>query len=193
MAAILAAMLLLGGIQWQTRLLLNTIFNPAPRLLREPWFQEGATIMAGPYVYPNPHSLVGHGYVADVANNNLGECVSLVKHFIPELQNRSTQTWVEGRNVIETLENGESILEGTAIATFVNGRFISGHGHAAFYAGWIHDTNSSPSTRILIVEQFRGDRPTNGIVKRLLPNYGKKPDGTWDRRSNNGRAFSVIL
>ena len=149
--------------------------------------------MAGPYVYPNPRSLVGKPYAKDIAGRNEGECVSLIKKYITELQNKRTTTWIEGPNVIEIIKKGGTILEGTAIATFVNGRFESGHGHAALYVGWINDPNPDQGIRIIVVEQYKGTWPTNGIKERPLLNYGKLPDGTWDRRSNNGRAFSVIL
>jgi hypothetical protein len=148
-------------------------------------------IMAGPYVYLNPLSLRSKLHVADIAGNYEGECVSLVKKYIPELQNRSTRAWIEGPNVVETIKKGGTIMEGTAIATFVDGRFISGHGHAAFYVGWINDPNEG--IRIRVVEQYLGEYPTEGVVDRLLHNWGKNPDGSYPHRSNNSAAFSVIL
>lgn len=126
--------------------------------------------MAGPYVYNNPMSLVGNPYVADVAGNYLGGCVSLLKHHISGLQNRTTGTWIEGRNVIETIRSGGTIPIGTAIATFRNGRFESGNGHAAFFAGWRNDPHpdrGNPGIRIIVVEQYSG---SGGIISRLLPN-----------------------
>lgn len=60
--------------------------------------------MPGPYVYPNPRSQIGKPYVADIAGNYLGECVSLLKHYIPGLQNRHTSTWIKGPNVMETIK-----------------------------------------------------------------------------------------
>jgi len=147
--------------------------------------------MAGPYVYSNPLSLVGKDYVADVAGNYLGGCVSLVKHYIPELQNRTTASWIEGRNVIETIKSGGSIMIGTAIATFRNGRFESGNGHAAFFAGSFKDPKEG--IRIIVVEQYLGGNPSNKIIKRELRNRGKNANGTYNDPSNNGEAFSVIL
>ncbi|MDR2017318.1 MAG: BPSL0067 family protein [Syntrophobacterales bacterium] len=149
--------------------------------------------MAGPYVYPNPTSQIGKPHVADIAGNYLGECVSLVKRYIPELKNRSTSTWTKGPNVIETLKNGGTIMEGTAIATFVNGRFVSGHGHAAFFVGSFDDPNpeqGTPGIRIIIVEQFKN---SVRIIERKLFNRGKNADGSYVNPSNNGEAFSVIL
>jgi len=147
--------------------------------------------MAGPYIYPNPLSLVGPQYVADIAGNNLGECVSLVKRNIPALSNRTTRSWIEGQNVIETLKNGGTIMVGTAIATFRNGHFESGHGHAAFFAGYTKDKNGV--IRITIVEQYLGSRPSGGVITRTLRNRGKNADGSYVDPSNNGEAFSVIL
>jgi hypothetical protein len=147
--------------------------------------------MSGPYIYSNPRSLINNEYVADVAGNNLGECVSLVKHYVPELQNRSSRTWIEGRNIIKTLREGGTIIEGTAIATFRNGSFESGHGHAAFFAGWFKDHKDE--IRIIVIEQYLGGFPTNGIKERPLLNRGKNPDGSYVDPSNNGEAFSEIL
>jgi len=144
-------------------------------------------MMAGPYIYPNPISLVGKPYVADIAGNYLGECVSLVKHHIPALQNRSTRTWIKGPNVIETLKNDGVIMTGTAIATFRNGKF---NGHAALFAGYEKD--SSGNIYIKIVDQYLGGNPSGRIILRPLDNKGKKPDGSYIDPSNNGEAFSVI-
>lgn len=143
--------------------------------------------MAGPYVYPNPMSLVGNAHVTDIAGNQLGECVSLVKRYITELQNRRSTTWVEGVNVIETIRNGGTILEGTAIATFKNGRFISGNGHAAFYVNF---ENHPGGIRIRVVEQYS---ESVRIISRLLFNWGRNADGSYRDASNSGEAFSVIL
>jgi hypothetical protein len=62
--------------------------------------------MSGPFVYANAELLENHAFVADIAGNHSGHCVSLVKHYITQLQNRPTSAWREGVNVIETLKNG---------------------------------------------------------------------------------------
>jgi len=144
--------------------------------------------MAGPYIYLNSASLIGKPYVADAAGNYLGECVSLVKHYIPELQNRSTRTWVKGSNVIETFKNGGAIVVGTAIATFRNGSFS---GHAAFFAGIERGKNEE--IYIILVDQYLGGRPSDGIISRRLQNKGKNTNGSYNDPSNNGEAFFVIL
>jgi hypothetical protein len=153
---------------------------------------KGGIIMPGPFVYPNVESLVGKGTVPDRAGNFKGECVSLVKYHIPALYNAKTPTWKEGVNVIETLKNGGTIEKGTAIATFHrDGKFQSGDGHAAFYAGHFLDANEG--IRIIVIEQYLGTWPTKVIESRALHNKEKKANGEWDDRSNNGRAFSVIM
>ncbi|MDR3158478.1 MAG: BPSL0067 family protein [Zoogloeaceae bacterium] len=147
--------------------------------------------MPGPFVYANAELLDGKPYVADIAGNYFGECVSLVKHHIVPLQNVSTKAWKEGVNVIEALKKGTMIAKGTAIATFVNGRFESGHGHAAFYIRHVFDPDGV--IRIEVIEQYLGEKPSGGVKKRLLPNHGKDKNGNYINRSNNGRAFSVIM
>jgi hypothetical protein len=53
-----------------------------------------------------------------------GECARLVQHYI--LHMGHTSTWRAGENVIDVLASGRQIEQGTAIATFVNGRFPNG-------------------------------------------------------------------
>jgi hypothetical protein len=147
--------------------------------------------MPGPFVYAGVDALKDHSYVADIAGNYLGECVSLVKHYIPQLQNLSTGTWRKGVNVIETLKSGGTIAKGTAIATFINGHFASGNGHAALYVERVRYTDGS--IRIYVMEQYLGGLPSGGIKKRLLRNFGKSASGNYNNPSNNGEAFSVIM
>jgi hypothetical protein len=137
------------------------------------------------------NSLIGKDRVKDIAGGYEGECVSLIKRYIPALENRGTWDWKEGPNVIEALKKGRTIAKGTAIATFVDGKFKSGHGHAAFYNGHFYDDDEG--IRIYVIEQFNGSTPTLKIQERLLHNFGKDANGDWERRSNNGRAFSIIL
>jgi hypothetical protein len=49
-----------------------------------------------------------------------GECARLVQHY--NLHMGHTSTWRAGENVIDVLASGRQIEQGTAIATFVNGR-----------------------------------------------------------------------
>jgi hypothetical protein len=123
-----------------------------------------------------------------------------------------TGSWIKGPNVIETLNNGGTILEGTAIATFLKGKntFTSGHGHAAFFVSarkaifdktvWeevVVDGKKKEVKNIITVEEFlitvvdQYDG-SDGIQERELPNRGKR-NGEYVRYSNNGEAFCVIL
>ncbi|MDR1423280.1 MAG: BPSL0067 family protein [Azoarcus sp.] len=144
----------------------------------------------GPYFYVHVESLVHQPYVGDVAGNNVGECVSLVKHYIPGLANLRTTTWIKGQDVIETIKNGGTFFMGTAIATFIDGRFQSGNGHAGFYAGHVNDPKEG--IRIYIVEQYLHP-PTGGIQKRLLHSTENDEAGHYRGISNIGTKFSVIL
>jgi hypothetical protein len=59
--------------------------------------------------------------------------------------------------------------------------------------GYFRDPDPNKGIRIMVVEQYLGRHPSKGIQERPLDNFEKNPDGTWYDRSNNGRAFSVIL
>ena len=76
------------------------------------------------------------------------------------------------------------IIIGTAIATFVEGKYQN-HGtgnHAAFYI-------SQDAVGIWVVDQWS----TSGTIrKRQLRFKGRNKDGTFIDPSNNGDAFSVI-
>lgn len=50
-----------------------------------------------------------------------GECARLIQHFLPQIG--QTALWKPGENVIDVLASGRQIEQGTAIATFVNGRY----------------------------------------------------------------------
>lgn len=61
-----------------------------------------------------------------------GECARLIQHFLPQVG--QTACWKPGENVIDVLARGGRIEQGTAIATFVNGRYpAQGWRHAAFF------------------------------------------------------------
>jgi len=105
-----------------------------------------------------------------------GECVALVEHCA---KLGRSKTWKEGALVRGNL----ALREGTAIATFVGGRYPdTPHGdHAALYL-------SQDATGIWVVDQYRS---SNGIRKRHLRFKGRTANGFRDP-SNNGDAFSVI-
>jgi hypothetical protein len=91
-----------------------------------------------------------------------------------------TASWKAGSVV-----KGDRLLtKGTAIATFVNGKYQNkSHGnHACYFVSW-------DPTGFYVMEQWLGLKT---IQKRLLISKGKKKDGSFIDPSNNADAFSVI-
>jgi hypothetical protein len=79
-----------------------------------------------------------------------------------------------------------SLAPGTAIATFVKGKWPAKPrgNHAAFYLGQV-------SNGMYIMDQWnRSDKST--ISSRFIYRLGKNKDGTYVRPSDNADAFSVI-
>lgn len=126
-----------------------------------------------PYVRQNVDELDGE----DRAGS--GQCVALVQ---VEAHAPHTSNWTEG----DTVKGHKTIVKGTAIATFVDGKYASkAHGnHAAFYLG-------QSAAGIVVLDQWLSDKkPT--ISKRTLSFKGKNKDGTYIDPSNNADAFSII-
>ena len=123
------------------------------------------------YIYEKVESLEGK----DLAGT--GQCVALVQSYTKA---PLTSTWKEGAKV----KGNTTIKKGTAIATFVNGKYPNkAHGnHGALYI-------SQDATGIKVMDQWS----TKGkIASRTLPFKGQNKDGTYIDPSNNGDAFSVI-
>jgi hypothetical protein len=136
--------------------------------------------LEGPFVLDDFHAWVG------MPRFGTGNCVLLLERTMPELA--PTRAWREG----DTVLGNDKIKPGTAIATFVDGRYPnrSSGNHAAYYAG----QGVSNGTRwISVVEQWpRGSVPSSRdpiIHQRYI--YEKQ--GSITNRSNDARAFSVIL
>ena len=125
------------------------------------------------YVYPNPSSLEGKPKVDGC------QCVALVRHYAKA---PATSLWREGEAVL----GNKNIVPGTAIATFIKGRWPAmDHGnHAALYVGQTSDT-------ITIIDQYCNNGRST-ITRRRLKVMPKNPDGTYHRASDNAAAFSVI-
>lgn len=124
-----------------------------------------------PDVYPEVRSLEGK------PKEGNGECVTLVKNHTTVGQ---TASWRQGDEVV----NSKTLQQGTAIATFVNGRYANNsHGnHAAFYMGQASDG-------IYILDQWRSKAK---IGKRFIRKKGKDARGRFIDPSNNADAFFVI-
>lgn len=115
-----------------------------------------------------------------------GECVDIIKHFVPGLKGKSTTTWRAGAWVMEA---GSSIPRGTAIATFdQDGRYPQHHSgqHAAIVL------RVMPSG-IWVVDQWRSKaKITARLIRIPPPRQQRNPDGSFSNASNNALAFRVI-
>lgn len=112
-----------------------------------------------------------------------GECARLVQHYIPHIGR--TSTWAPGERVMDVLASGRRIEPGTAIATFVNGRYPThGHRHAAFFE---YEVNSCTYNRalkrcaimgIVVMDQWNSDshspRPKLKVSRRQIKPYGNR-------------------
>lgn len=112
-------------------------------------------------------------------NVGTGQCVALVEQYT-SVRRPANVYWKPGAAVRGNL----ALRKGTAIATFVDGKYqsLKSGNHAALYV-------SQDSSGIWVVDQFTG---SGGIRKRHLVFKGKNSDGTFKDPSNNGDAFSVI-
>jgi hypothetical protein len=126
-----------------------------------------------PYVYAEARKLDGQPKVGDF------ECVALIRHYTNA---PPAASWREGDKVL----GNKNLAPGTAIATFVKGRWpgLPRGNHSAFYLGQV-------SNGIYVIDQW----PAKGkefISKRFI--YVKKvyADGTYETPSDNAAAFSVI-
>lgn len=105
-------------------------------------------------------------------------CASLVQYYT---RVGKAENWREGDRV----RGHKTIKRGTAIATFVDGRYPnkSSGNHAALYV-------SQDDNGIWVIDQWEGK--TAPFTKRRLGFMGKNGDGTYKDPSNNGDAFSII-
>jgi len=104
-------------------------------------------------------------------------CVALVQRYAKA---PVTSVWKEGKSVKGNLQ----IARGTAIATFVNGKYPNlPHGnHAALYV-------SQDAHGIWIMDQWKNKAK---VSKRYLRSLGTWQDGSFIRPSDNADAFSII-
>lgn len=109
------------------------------------------------------------------------QCVALLQHYakLP-----ITAAWEEGAQVLGHL----TIAKGTAIATFVDGKYKSHStgNHAAFYL-------SQDGKGIYVMDQWRDDQGKPKVSKRYLRKKGKHSTmDTFVDPSNNAEAYSII-
>lgn len=145
-----------------------------------------------PYVYP------GASFLEQKPKVDGGECARLIQHYIAHIG--QTAFWRPGENVIDVLASGRSIQQGTAIATFINGRYPTvGHRHAAFFlrptTSCTHDakTNRCKILSIHVMDQWNSNpgapHPKDKISARDVRIYGKT--AAWPP-SDNASVFYII-
>jgi len=119
----------------------------------------------------------GVGSLEGLPKEGNGECVTLVK-------NHTSVGWTGNWRQGDPVVGNNNLAQGTAIATFVNGRYPNqSHGnHAALYMGQV-------SSGIYVMDQWRS-KPKIG--KRFLRRLGKDSQGNFINPSNNADAFFVI-
>ena len=126
-----------------------------------------------PYVYPNVAELKDQPVVGS------HQCVELVQEYAGA---PTTPHWRQGDAVV-----GNAMLRpGTAIATFVNGRYPSHrHGnHAALYV-------RQGIGGIYVADQWKAANKDK-ISVRFIRSRGKDKQGRFIHASDNADAFSVI-
>jgi len=121
--------------------------------------------------------------VAELENETMvgsHQCVDLVKHYAGA---PATSKWREGERVLDAVH----IPVGTAIATFVNGKYQShAHGnHAALFL-------RRDACCIWVMDQWANDKDKPKISSRPIPARGKHKNGEYVNPSNNADAFSII-
>lgn len=124
-----------------------------------------------PYKLENPEQSEEKAYTNKAGNT---ECVEFVRQ---TLNLPHTSLWKEGKKVTK---GDLGILKGTAIATFVNGKYPQEGNtgkHAAIYFG-------QDETGIIVLDQWRKQ---GKVKKRTIP-FKPRISGL----SNDGNAFSII-
>lgn len=128
------------------------------------------------FVYSNISQLEG----ADKVGTK--QCVALVQKFLPAVG--QTSCWVQG----DTVYGNKDIVPGTAIATFVNGRYPNARrgNHAALFLS--HGENG-----FWVMDQWADDLKKPQISSRFIRTKGKQfPSGAWPEGGNNAYAYSII-
>lgn len=131
-----------------------------------------------------PHVFIGVDELSEQPSVGDGDCVALIKHYVPGLQGIPTAAWRAGKPVVGLKDLGK----GTAIATFVKGRYpnkATGN-HAAIFI-------RHAGTGIWVMDQWKG----KSVIKpRFIygprPGVRRKTDGSWPDASNVADAFFVI-
>lgn len=130
------------------------------------------------YIYSKVADLKGQPKVGS------HQCVALVQFYADAPH---TSCWGEGASVL----GNKDISPGTAIATFVKGRYLSmPHGnHAALFVR--HGVNG-----FWVMDQWidRPDKTVRPISERFIAARKQKQlqNGSWPNAANNAKAYAVI-
>lgn len=126
-----------------------------------------------PYIYSEADELEDEPVVGT------RQCVALVQRYAGA---PVTSAWRQGEAVL----GNRNLSKGTAIATFVDGRYPNhSHGnHAAFFI-------KASGDGIWIIDQWKSESKTT-ISSRFLKPRGKNKQGRYIRPSENAEAYSVI-
>lgn len=133
-----------------------------------------------PRLYPDANRL------GDTPKVGTTDCVALVQ-FYATLPNHSA--WKAGEKVLDN----PRIRLGTAIATFVNGRYPNKKtgNHAAFFL-----RHGPKGDGFWVMDQWKdkpGQKPRPVTSRYISARHVKRnADGSWYRASDNAEAFSII-
>jgi hypothetical protein len=126
-----------------------------------------------PYIYAKVDAL------EDSAMVGSHQCVALVQHYA---RAPVTSSWKQGAAVL----GNRFLAKGTAIATFVNGRYANqSHGnHAALFIAHVPGG-------IVVMDQWKTKKDAL-ITSRTIRSKGKNRNGSYIHPSDNADAFFVI-
>lgn len=124
-----------------------------------------------PYVYPNAEALDKTALVGS------HQCVALVQHYAKAPH---TAHWRAGKPA----KGDMSIPVGTAIATFVDGKYpnLGTGNHAALYLG-------QAAGGIIVIDQWKGDKKKPTVSKRYIRAKGKG----WTATNSSAQATTPML
>jgi hypothetical protein len=127
-----------------------------------------------PHVYKDARKLENKDKIGDM------ECVYLVKYF-------TGLGWTGSWRGTEPVVGNKTIVEGTAIANLVNGKWpgLKTGNHSGFYLGQV-------SNGIYIIDQWPNMKTKPKISKRFLYRLGMDKNGKFINPTENADAYFVI-
>lgn len=142
-------------------------------------FSSTEAIMA--YIFPSAATLERKPKVGTT------DCVALVQYYAAVPHHNA---WRAGTNVMDN----RNLTPGTAIATFVNGRYrsLKKGNHTAFFLRF-----AGPGEGFWVMDQWKdgGGRSSKPFIsaRQIRPKKdAQNADGSWKQASDDARAFSVI-